>query len=79
MLIRSNDDADLLGRKKDVSNDTSTSCSTIDWTEGKGWRTEKSHEKFNIDAHEKKAKGRTDDEVCVNDDKLLVDEIVGID
>ena len=26
VLIRSTDDADPLGRKKDVSNDTSTSC-----------------------------------------------------
>ena len=42
VLIRSNDDGDPLGRKKDVSNDTSTSCSAIDWTEGEGWRTEDS-------------------------------------
>jgi hypothetical protein len=38
VLIRSTDDsADPLGRKKDVLNDTSTSCSAIDWTEGEGW------------------------------------------
>jgi hypothetical protein len=42
VLIRSNDDGDPLGRKKDVSKDTSTSCSAIDWTEGEGWRTEES-------------------------------------
>ena len=51
VLIRSTDDADPLGRKKDVSNDTSTSCSAIDWTEGEGWRTEESYEKFDTDAH----------------------------
>ena len=42
VLIRSNDDRDPLGRKKDVSNDMSTSCNAIDWTEGEGWRTEDS-------------------------------------
>jgi hypothetical protein len=35
VLIQSNDDGDSLGRKKYVSNDTLTSCSAIDWTEGK--------------------------------------------
>lgn len=30
VLIRSTDDADPLGRKKEVSNDSSTSCSAID-------------------------------------------------
>jgi hypothetical protein len=79
VLIRSTDDADPLGRKKDVSNDTSTSCSAIDWTEGEGWRTEDSYEKFDTDAHGWGPRGRTDDEVCVNDDKLLDDEIVGLD
>ena len=34
VLIRSTDDADPLGRKKDFSNDTSTSCSAIDI----GWK-----------------------------------------
>ena len=44
LLIRSNDNRDPLGRKKDVSNETSTSESynAIDWTEGEGWRTEDS-------------------------------------
>jgi hypothetical protein len=36
VLIRSTDNADPLGHKKDVSNDTSTSCSAIDWTDGEG-------------------------------------------
>ena len=75
VLIRSTDDADPLGRKKDVSNDASTSCSAIDWTEGEGWRTEESYEKFDTVAHGWGARGRTDDEVCVNDDKLADDDI----
>ena len=74
VLIRSTDDADPLGRKKDVSKDTSTSCNAIDWTEGEGWRTEDSYEKFDTDAHGRGPRGRTDDEVCVNDDKLPDDE-----
>ena len=48
---RSTDKADLLGHKKDVSNEALTSCNTIDWMEGKGWRTEDSYEKFDTDAH----------------------------
>jgi hypothetical protein len=79
VLIRSTDDAEPLGRKKDVSKETSTSCSAIDWTEGEGWRTEDSYEKFDTDAHGCGPRGRTDDEVCVNDDKLLEDEKVDID
>ena len=75
----STDDADPLGRKKDVSNETSTSCSTIDWMEGKGWRTEDSYEKFDTDAHGQGPRGMTDDEVCMIDDRLLDDEIVDID
>jgi hypothetical protein len=75
VLIRSTDDADPLGRKKDVSNDTSTSCSAIDWTEGEGWRIDDSYERFVMDAHGSGPGGRTDDEVCVNDDKLPDDEI----
>ena len=79
VLIRSSDDGDPLGRKKEVSNDTSTSCSATDWTEGEGWRTEDSYEKFDTDAHGRGPRGRTDDEVCVNDDRLLDDETVDID
>ena len=43
VLIQSNDNQDSLRCKKDVLNDMSTtSCSTINWTEGEGchWRTE---------------------------------------
>ena len=75
VLILSTDDADPLGRRKDVSNDTSTSCSAIDWMEGEGWRTEDSYEKFDTDAHGWGPMGRTDDEVCVNDDRLPEDDI----
>ena len=32
VLIQSNNDGDPLGCKKDVSKDSSTSCSAIDWT-----------------------------------------------
>ena len=62
------------GVKKMFSNETSTSCSAIDWTEGEGWRTEESYEKFDTDAHGWGPRCRIDDEVCVNDDKLLGDE-----
>ena len=76
---RSTDEADPLGRKKDVSNEASTSCSTIDWMEGEGWRTEDSYEKFDMDAHGWGPRGMTDDEVCMIDDRLLDDKIVDID
>jgi hypothetical protein len=79
VLIRSTDEADPLGHKKDVSNETSTSCSAIDWMEGEGWRIEESYEKFDTDAHGWGPTGRRDDDLCVNDDKLLEDEIVDID
>ena len=72
----STDEADPLGRKKDVSNEASTSCSTIDRMEGEGWRTE---EKFDMDAHGRGPRGMTDDEVCMIDDRLLDDKIVDID
>ena len=75
VLIRSTAVADPLGHKKDVSNDTSTSCSVIDWIEGKGWRIDDSYERFVMDAHGSGPGDRTDDEVCVNDDKLPDDEI----
>ena len=47
--------------------------------EGKGWRIEDSYEKFDTDAHGWGPRGRADDEVCVNDDKLLDNRIVDID
>jgi hypothetical protein len=74
VLIRSTDDADPLGRKKDVSNDASTSCSAIDWTEGEGWRIDDSYDKFVMDAQGSGPGGRRDDEVCVNDDMLPDDD-----
>ena len=62
---------------------TSTSWSAIDWTEGKGWRTEdSSYESLTqLLMAEDQEVGicRIDDEVCVNDDRLLEDEIVDID
>jgi hypothetical protein len=75
VLIRSTAVADPLGLKKDVSNDTSTSCSVIDWTEGEGWRIDDSYKRFVMDAHGSGPGDRTDDEVCVNDDKLPDDQI----
>jgi hypothetical protein len=45
------------------SNDSSISCSAIDWTEGEGWRTEDSYEKLDTDAHGRGQRGRIDNEV----------------
>ena len=46
--------------------------------EGKGWRTEDSYEKFDMDAHGRGPRGMTDDKVCMIDDRLLDNEIVDI-
>lgn len=79
VLIRFTDEADPLGRKKDVSKDASTSCSAIDWTEGEGWRIDDSYDRFVMDAHGSGPGGRIDDEVWVKDDSPPDDETVDID